>query len=523
MNGWTWLQAKLAGDVDPSRLFLELLAIRLVNALTLRTYFQADEYWQALEPAHITVFGYGFLTWEWRLGLRSYLHPLLYTTIYQVCSWLELGYAYLLNVPKAVDGLIAAIGETYLYYLSRKLTNDDIAKLTVVLSLLSSFNWYCTTRSFSNTLEMHLTTAALYYFPMSGPDLSQLGISLLIAAFTCMIRPTNVIFWVYYGVRYLQASFSPSAILLAAVIGGLAFAFDMIINHQFYGEWKVPLLEFINFNVSKSLSSFYGVARLDFYFLQAIPILLLNLLPFLLVGLYYTKGLKDVKIVSILYLVIFSLIQHKEFRFIYPLMPFFLIFAACGMSHLFKNWSKRTSQWVLAVTAVLSSFLAFYFSVYHESGVIAITGYLRDKVLAEESLVDIGFITPCHSTPYQSYFHLDPNQANIWWLTCEPPLHLNSSKGLAEYRDESDQFYDDPALFLDTNFPALKGVNEPPASAVWPHKWPRYLVIFQHMEPFMSERLNGSYVEDTRLFNSRFHWDYRRTGDLIVYRNDYVQ
>lgn len=48
------------------RVWLVALVVRLVNACLSRAFFQPDEYWQALEPAHRWVWGYGWETWEWR-------------------------------------------------------------------------------------------------------------------------------------------------------------------------------------------------------------------------------------------------------------------------------------------------------------------------------------------------------------------------------------------------------------------------------------------------------------------------
>jgi phosphatidylinositol glycan class B len=48
----------------PAPLLLAL-AIRSLPLLLPQTYFQPDEFYQALEPAHHLVFGYGHLTWEW--------------------------------------------------------------------------------------------------------------------------------------------------------------------------------------------------------------------------------------------------------------------------------------------------------------------------------------------------------------------------------------------------------------------------------------------------------------------------
>ncbi|KAG5440764.1 hypothetical protein PCK2_000200, partial [Pneumocystis canis] len=56
-------------------LFFILLQLRFFVALTSKTFFQPDEYWQSLEPAHQFVYGYGYLTWEWRKGIRDVAHP----------------------------------------------------------------------------------------------------------------------------------------------------------------------------------------------------------------------------------------------------------------------------------------------------------------------------------------------------------------------------------------------------------------------------------------------------------------
>lgn len=56
---------------------------RVLTAMFLtETAFNPDEYWQGLEPAHRAVFGYGYETWEWRHGLRSFVHPGLFTIVY---------------------------------------------------------------------------------------------------------------------------------------------------------------------------------------------------------------------------------------------------------------------------------------------------------------------------------------------------------------------------------------------------------------------------------------------------------
>ena len=61
-----------------------LLGVRIAFAVLTRTYFQPDEYFQALEPAHYAVFGYGHLTWEWLTPrpIRSIIFPAVYIPLY---------------------------------------------------------------------------------------------------------------------------------------------------------------------------------------------------------------------------------------------------------------------------------------------------------------------------------------------------------------------------------------------------------------------------------------------------------
>jgi len=94
--------AKPSGDVPLASIFLVVLAVRVLNALATRTFFQPDEFWQSLEVAHRSVFGYGYLTWEWRTAsdgsspLRSFAHPLVFVPGYWLLRVLRLDDTFLL-------------------------------------------------------------------------------------------------------------------------------------------------------------------------------------------------------------------------------------------------------------------------------------------------------------------------------------------------------------------------------------------------------------------------------------------
>ena len=103
----------------PSALILSLI-IRSLSLLLPQTFFQPDEFYQALEPAHRLVFGYGHLTWEWNdlpvtggsggwdhlvAGgrMRGWLWPSVFAGLYQILKSLKMDDTFLLVSCKTRD------------------------------------------------------------------------------------------------------------------------------------------------------------------------------------------------------------------------------------------------------------------------------------------------------------------------------------------------------------------------------------------------------------------------------------
>ncbi|KAI5962021.1 GPI10 [Candida margitis] len=471
------------------QLFCFIFIFRLVNAISIQTFFQADEYYQSLEPAHHFVYQYGYITWEWHAKLRSSIHPLIYSLGYKIAQQNE---QLIWFSPKLINALIATITE---YQLSRFVQvysrDSNLARITLTLSLLNPFNWYVLTRSFSNNLETCLTICAMRYWPWRG-RISGCNwyLSLAFGFMSCTIRPTNVILWVPLGVWLLAKSPVNFAWVAWSILEVCAlFSSTIALDYYFYQEFTIPLYNFLQFNVVKNLSIFYGVAPWHFYLFQAVPLMMMIYLPLLFYGLR-----KDILLFSsIIYLAGFSLIQHKEFRFIMPLQPIMLYYAARGYQKL-----KRFKQ-LAPLVVLLNIIIGIFFTNVNERGVIDILDFMKTKGDAS-----FGFLTPCHSTPWQSHLH-NPN-LRAWFLTCEPPLHLSNptSQELKSYRDQSDMFYDNPRLFIKENL----------GSSL---EYPDYVIVFSPLKELVEEEL-GNYVLHKRYFNSYFHWDSRRNGDLIVFK-----
>ncbi|KAI1940377.1 glycosylphosphatidylinositol anchor biosynthesis [Ophidiomyces ophidiicola] len=607
---------RLSGRPAPTRrriaardLLLFLVAFRILNALCVNTFFQPDEFFQSLEPAWQLTFGRGsgaWITWEWKHHLRSALHPYLFAAVYSIADQLSryarlspLGRADLLiAAPKATQGIVAALGDYYTWRLAERAFGQDSwhAWWTLGLTILSPWQWFCSTRTFSNCLETTLTIAALCYWPWGWsvsdtsrkvktpqPDgtrtLAHLRSCLVLAALACVLRPTNLIIWLSLVVCTVFKTIPRDGLLSikhvtlireATGCGFSVFLLALFADRVYYGVWTVPPLKFLYYNIAQSLAVFYGRNDWHYYLSQGYPLLLTTALPFTIAGFWsafttpanasnklQTSIRVQLATVCIAMPAILSFISHKEVRFIYPLLPPLHILTAPALESFFSpavfsaSGSYFPRKLLLAFLVLVNVVIALYTTQSHASGPVKVLDYIRrqddqvsmqidaDRSRPLPPLVShfsspvvfskgltVGFLTPCHSTPWRS--HLVSPTITAWALSCEPPVNLNVSQR-ETYLDEADQFYADPTAFLRQNM--IGGLRAFPRAPTYhtkyptqvviaedKHPWPDYLVFFAQLEPSMSSLLRASsYAECYRTWNTAWHDDWRRKGDMVVW------
>ncbi|KAF2085952.1 glycosyltransferase family 22 protein [Saccharata proteae CBS 121410] len=602
---------KALDDSDHGHVFLFLLALRLLNALTIRTFFQPDEYYQALEPAWRIAFGHdsgAWITWEWRYQLRSSMHPALFAAVLSIVSAISdrctlpfaLRSELLIAAPKITQALFAALTDYCSWKLAERLYGRGSSRAWTALALTacSPWQWFCSTRTLSNCLETALTSAALSSWPWhwllpaspagkqrlreSGvaqddlclrlPSGIRLRLALLLAAFACVLRPTNTLIWICVSVSALLRAtpLERHALVREAVLCGFSvLALSATSDRLYYGEWAFPPLRFVHFNIAKSLAVFYGTNRADYYLTEGLPLLLTTALPWALVAIRRVLWPRITRIArkrpvdnntgsdaqlrqhvlplfattTVVFIFSLSLISHKEVRFIYPLLPILHVLAAEPLGpHIFPLPGTLARKTVLAAALALNISIAAYATLVHQRGVIDVLHVLRHHheqqlALAEPlppatssptAVSTVAFLMPCHSTPWRS--HLVHPGIDAWALTCEPPIHVPLSHRSA-YRDQADQFYDDPVGWLGRHLGDLPGSEQGLADCWrgfnthfhddWRRTGDVHLVFFAQLEPTLKGMglLDGptGYRQCWRGFNTHFHDDWRRSGDVVVW------
>ncbi|KAF1814512.1 hypothetical protein P152DRAFT_393056 [Eremomyces bilateralis CBS 781.70] len=553
LDGSTWSHQKV---------FSLILAFRLVNALTIRTFFQPDEYFQSLEPAWELAFGLrakAWITWEWHHRLRSSLHPFFFSAVYMIAGRaaqaLSLSTAnhsaLLIAAPKLTQAIFATCTDYFTWRLGATLFGEKsaAARASLLTTVSNPWQWFCSTRTFSNSIETTLTAFALSKWPWELP------------AIACVLRPTNLLVWVCVASMSLLRAANVDRLFLvfsAALYGLLVLSISVLLDRAYYGAWTMPALRFLGLNVGQSVASFYGRNRSDYYLTEGIPLLLTTALPFAVHGVVSSlkpvrsgvtaqesvkhQTLKTLSYTCVLVTIAFSSIPHKEVRFLYPLLPAFIVLSAPSIAH-FVDRAKRSNRYRPAAFVMmgLNVAIAIYTTQFHQRGVVDAVHFLRQQYEMSaftdrpSPAISAVFLMPCHSTPWRS--HLVYADINAWALTCEPPIGLPEDTR-AGYLDEADQFYDDPHSWLLSNMADDEGTirrdrsnagrdgsrsNEStipgqrgPGQDKRP--WPEYLVFFEQLEdsllPFKSDL---GYETRQKFFNTHWHDDWRRKGDVVIW------
>lgn len=412
-----------------------------------------------------------------------------------------------------------------------KAASNKFIKISFLIITTNFFNNFFQNRFFINTFEMGLNVIGLYFFNWEDNSINYkyFMISLIFGFLSILQRPTNAFIWGTVGLYKVLSDYQNTILnfkfyFTAAIALVVAFTITLSTDYYFYNKLTFPIWTFVKFNYSKNLSKFYGSSSWNFHLFQSIPILNGLSLPLYLISLinFFQKP----KIVKLLHITLiantlmFSLINHKEFRFLYPAQSLYLCLSVCEYISLVDKTNssflskiiKKVPDYIMQILCVTSYFSGLLISYFNESGVVEVCNYLNENHNVYSS---VSFWMPCHSTPGISYM---PDYKNKQWeLACEPPLFLmdeeNSEtvkKTLDEYLDESDVFYLNPRKWISEN---LKDNEE------LQHFWTDCIGMFQVLGDDIYEDVlkPEGYILEKKWFNTIQHWDHRRQGDVQLY------
>ena len=268
----------------------------------------------------------------------------------------------------------------------------------------------------------------------------------------------------------------------------------------FYNSLTITQWNFLKFNLGSDIASFYGTHPWHWYLSQGLPVILTTFLPFTVYGL-------DSRFTPVLmwFIGLQSLIKHKEFRFLGPILPLCLVAASKSLSSFSQQETPSSSpwkgtwrkKWVWVGLAFTQGALAFYLSRFHQRGVVEVTHYLRRQYALPSSRAslkskkwDVVFLMPCHSTPYYSHVHWN---ISMRFLRCDPPWNIQPGQ---RHTDETRDFYSNPESWItrELGLPFQKSLSSD-WDATLSQSLPSQIIAFDVLEVIKTKPVSLYYNE----------------------------
>lgn len=214
-------------------------------------------------------------------------------------------------------------------------------------------------RCFTNIIEQVFGVVS-FHFWLDQKEKFTKNTIILTALITVsfMMRNTSPVGWIPllgYKVLY-EGSLKP--FIISGIFVALPLIYGLILlDTKWYSngnsdELVITSWNFLKMNLIDGLSKFFGTSSIRFYAVEGITIIFGLMFPMLWYSFYFHyKTQKEAHGKSpfllyyiVFYFLFFSLIPHKEIRFLLPMLPFCFIILGELVYHMFKRYS-----WWMAV------------------------------------------------------------------------------------------------------------------------------------------------------------------------------
>ena len=372
--------------ISPNRrawLWFGLLAAILLPRAYLAIHDQgmlwADEVFQTLEQGHRLAFGYGLVPWEFKVGARSWLLPGIIGGMMKLLS--AFGVTSGVGLATSVKLIFAALAVATFYPMLRMAEAWGgvfaVALLGLVASVFPAGLIYGS-RAMAEVASAPFLAWGLWLLWLWG--MGRAGKAAAYAALpTLGARRNGAPRLIVAGILFGLATFLryQNGILLLAVLPIVAARRSLraaalvaagIVAVLLLGglldwvTWRRPfhsLIVYVRFNLLEGGANQWGVAKRGFFFRV---MLATNGPAVLLLALGFFAGIRrtwPVALPALLFLGVHSVIPHKELRFLYPVLPIFLLCSAVGLAMLlaklpFPRRRQVAATGVLALTLVVA-------------------------------------------------------------------------------------------------------------------------------------------------------------------------
>ena len=360
-----WPTARLLALTGLIVLVTVAIGLRLVPIIVEPSLNWGDEIFQTLEPAHRLVYGYGLVTWEFQLGMRSWLLPGFVAALMEAARLISDGPDIYLPAIAAVFALLASAPVICCFLWARRWYGLPAAFAGAALVGMAPELVYFGARALSETIAAHLLVIAFFLLQTGEGSWARrrLFAAGALLGFACLLR-----IHMAPAVLVLALWASPASWrsrLPALIAGGLlAGAFGAALDWVSLGYPLASLWRNLLFNIFDGVSADFGTEPWNYYLLGEFGLWGTGGLFVLIAAVLGARRLPALLAAALVIVAVHSGFAHKEYRFIYPAVVFITVLAGLGLAQL-TQWAV---EWLARqgiesrLTASLCALLLFAYS-----------------------------------------------------------------------------------------------------------------------------------------------------------------
>ena len=330
------------------------LGVRVAMALLLPYVIHADENFQTLEPAHRLAYGYGIITWEWRMGIRSWVFPAFLAGVMRATAWMGAGNSGYLNSIIVLLSLGSLSTVWFGYAWAKRVSGTEAALIAAGASSFFFTLVLYAPKSLSEVVAAHLLLPGLYLgaFAEGSRERRRLFFAGVLCGLAAMLRiqilPAAAVAAVYFCYPRWRTR-------IPAVAAGFSlpvFAFWLVDKLTWSSAWP-SCIRYFHANLIEGRAMDYGT-KPWFWYLPVVAALLGPIVIFTLQGVPHSPLLA---VLALLIVASHSVIAHKEIRYIYPALALLIPLAAIGYAdtaaYLRRRWGLLQSSRAVVASGVL--------------------------------------------------------------------------------------------------------------------------------------------------------------------------
>lgn len=376
------------------------LALRLIAAFTAHGYYAYDDYGKVVNIAWGWSIGENFDGWfvdnyTQNESLRHILYPGIISLFLSTCKLIGITTPFnQMAVIQLIHALYSLLIITLTYKTALLLSTKKNAFLVGLLCAVIWFFPFLSVRTMAEWVSIvPILFSYYFYYKHQGKNKPWLALAIgVLFAFTFTLRYQTAFLILGFGIA--SVFYKEWKKILFMAIGFLVTTtlLQGVVDYYVCGMPFGKIIAYIDYNFNNS--SDY-ISRPVFDYILIIPGLFLPPIGlFLFLGIF--KNIKKhlhIFLGVILFLIFHSLVENKQERFIFTILPIILLIGTIGLQDFLKNdfWTKRQKLvkgfWVF-FWLVNTYGLVFMTTYYTKESRIEAVRYLRSQGDAERILVE---------------------------------------------------------------------------------------------------------------------------------------